>query len=149
MVSINILWDARIWLIFWIFSSTCFCVHQLSRDFEFLRKITSSSNDSTNGAPSVSGNHNASSAEVKLAAPKISRGSSLKVIMGRYRATLKIDDIYNVDYATKYSTLNNIWELKILNKHYTSGAVIPPIRPAIDAMPRPVVLTTVGYISTV
>ena len=103
MVSINILWDARIWLIFWIFSSTCFCDHQLSRDFEFLRKITSSSNDSTNGAPSVSGNHNASSAEVKLAAPKISRGSSLKVIMGRYRATLKIDDIYNVDYATKYS----------------------------------------------
>ena len=41
------------------------------------------------GAPSVSGSHNASSAEVKLAEPKISRDSSLKVIMGRYKATLK------------------------------------------------------------
>ena len=61
-----------------------------------MRKITSSSNDSTNGAPSVSGSHNASSAEVKLAEPKISRGTSLKVIMGRYKATLKIDGIYNV-----------------------------------------------------
>ena len=69
-----------------------------------MRNITSSSNDSTNGAPSVSGSHNASSAEVKLAEPKISRGSSLKVILGRYKATLKMDGIYSVDYAMKYST---------------------------------------------
>ena len=114
-----------------------------------MRKITSSSNDSTNGAPSVSGSHNASSAEVKLAEPKISRGTSLKVIMGRYKATLKIDGIYNVLCQEIFYLLNNIRKLRILNKHYTSGAVIPPIRPAIDAMPRPVVLTTVGYISTV
>ena len=77
-----------------------------------MRKITSSSNDSTNGAPSVSGSHNASSAEVKLAEPNISRGSSLKVIMGRYKATLKNGLLCGLCHEIFYLViLNNIRKL--------------------------------------
>ena len=35
------------------------------------------------------------------------------------------------------------------NSALTMGAAIPPNRPTIEQIPSPVVLTTVGYISTV
>ena len=74
-------------LIFSIFSSTCLDDHQLKIGFECVLKIISSSKDSTSGAPNVSGSNKVSSADIKLAAPKISKGNCLKVIRGRYNAT--------------------------------------------------------------
>ena len=80
---------------FWIFSWPCFCDHQLNKGFEFLPKIPSSSNDPTNATPSISGDHNPSGAEVKLAEPRISRGSSWKAILWRYtQPWRKKDDMF-------------------------------------------------------
>ena len=66
-----------------------------------MRKIAVSLNDSTNGPPSVLGNHNASGTEVKLAEPKLSTGSLSKIISGRYtQPWRKMDDIFsNMDCA--------------------------------------------------
>ena len=65
------------------FSATCADDHQLKNGFEYFRIKINSSKDSTNGAPSVSGNIKARIADMKLAAPKISNGNSLKVMIGR------------------------------------------------------------------
>ena len=43
----------------------------------------------------------------------------------------------------------DLWIFNIQNTCLTKGAAIPPNRPAIEHRPSPVVLTTVGYISTV
>ena len=77
----------RIELIFLTFSSTCSDVHQHKMGFEYPCKRLSSSKDSTNGAPNVSGSSKVNAADKKLVAPKIIKGSSLNVITGRYKAS--------------------------------------------------------------
>ena len=83
----KILFMARIELIFLTFSSTCSEVHQHKMGFECPCKRSSSSKDSTNGAPNVSGSSKVNAADIKLVAPKIIKGSSLNVITGRYKAS--------------------------------------------------------------
>ena len=83
----KILFMARIELIFLTFSSTCSEVHQHKMGFECPCNRLNSSKDSTNGAPNVSGSNKVNAADIKLVAPKIIKGSSLNVIMGRYKAS--------------------------------------------------------------
>ena len=83
----KILFMARIELIFLTFSSTCSEVHQHKMGFECPCNRLSSSKDSTNGAPNVSGSNKVNAADIKLVAPKIIKGSSLNVITGRYKAS--------------------------------------------------------------
>ena len=69
--------------IFSTFSVTCFVDHQVRRGLENFRRTNNSSNDSTNGAPSVSGNSNDKMAAINVVPPKIIKANSSKVINGR------------------------------------------------------------------
>ena len=69
--------------IFSTFSFTWSVDHQLRSGFEYFRINCSSSNDSINGAPNVSGNNKDKTAAINVVTPKIIKENSWNVINGR------------------------------------------------------------------
>ena len=69
--------------IFSTFLFTCVVDHQVRRGFACLRIINSSSKDSINGAPKVSGKIRDNNAATKVVPPNIIKGNSSNVRSGR------------------------------------------------------------------